>query len=395
MAYGSYGPPREDAVWDAIEQARDEDMAASDSHDSHIGIGNQESQPDQHVHLITESVIPDPVPVIPDSVTPVGNHGITPSPTYFDVGAMLDGGIPAPPVPDICKRDDGVGLFYRRQYSVVFGDPESGKTLLTDHSTVEQLLAGGRVLRLDMDHNGPQSTISRLIDFGASEQALRDSDRFLYVEPEDRAHLYSIVDHMKVWKPTFVVIDSIGEMLPLLGADSNSADDFTRAHTGVIKPLMRTGAAIVGIDHLSKGADSRAYGPTGSAAKKRAIGGTSIRVKVDAAFTPGKGGSAWLSVSKDRHGGLRQACPAGDKEPLAGKFVLERRGDSVRGRVRAPISDERNPEESAPPEDVAAMAELVPPPDTLRDARSRLGWRADRTSRAYKAWRSEQKDDAA
>ncbi|WP_233266715.1 AAA family ATPase [Tomitella fengzijianii] len=380
----------DDAVWNQIEQARDADVPAGDSHDSHRGVGNHGIAPDQQVHPTPATVIPDPGTMIPDSLPPTGNQGITAPPTYFDVGAMLDGGIPAPPVPGICKRDDSIGLFYRRQFNVVFGDPESGKTLLCDHATVEQLQAGHRVLRLDLDHNGPASTISRLLTFGATEDMLRDPERFLYVEPEDRAHLYAIVEHMKLWQPEFVVIDSIGELLPLVGADSNSADDFTRAHTSVIKPITRTGACVVGIDHLSKGADSRAYGPTGSAAKKRAIGGTSLRVKVDSAFTPSKGGSAYISVSKDRHGGLRQACPAGDKEPLAGKFVLEVTDQGVRGRIRAPMHDERNPEEAVPPEDVAAMAALDPPPSTLRDARSRLGWRADRTSRAYKAWRQQQ-----
>ncbi len=411
MAYGSYNPPTAIAPgpggWTASQTAdpaeADHDLDAylervgedSVSRVSHIGVGKQGNTPDQGLSSATGDVFPSPGDVFPVSAPPVGKQETPDPPAYFDVAAMLDGGIPDPPVPGICKRDDGIGLFYRRQYNVVFGDPESGKTLLCDHATVEQLQAGHRVLRLDLDHNGPASTISRLLTFGATEAMLRDPERFLYVEPEDRAHLYAIVEHMKLWQPEFVVIDSIGELLPLVGADSNSADDFTRAHTGVIKPITRTGACVVGIDHLSKGADSRAYGPTGSAAKKRAIGGTSLRVKVDSAFTPGKGGSAYVCVSKDRHGGLRQSCPAGDKEPVAGKFVLEVTEQGVRGRVRAPMRDERNPEEAVPPEDVAAVDALDPAPTTVRDARVRLGWRTDRTSRAYKAWRRQQTEEVA
>lgn len=305
---------------------------------------------------------------------------------YVNIGALLDDGIPEPPTPEICKRSDDIGLFYRGQYNVVFGDPESGKTLLCDHATVEVLKAGGRVLRFDLDHNGVESTVNRLIGFGADESALRDPDRFLYVEPVDRAQAISVVDDMADWKPTLVVIDSVGELLPLFGAGSNSADEFTIVHSRVIKPLTLTGAAVVGIDHLAKGADSRAFGPTGTAAKKRAIGGTSIRVKVDSAFTPNKGGSAYLTIHKDRHGGLRRHSPSGDREPLAGKFVIL--GDQC--NVQAPMGDDRNPEEAADPDDVAAIADLDPPPTSARDARERLKWRDDRSRKAFRAWKDKQ-----
>lgn len=312
--------------------------------------------------------------------------GVHPDPSqcgYIDVATLLDAGIPEPPAPDICLRRDGVGLFYSGQYNVVFGDPESGKTLLCDYATVQVLAAGGRVLRLDLDHNGPQSTISRLIDFGADEDTLRDPDRFLYVEPADRVQMAAIVEHQEVWKPALAIVDSIGELMPLYGAGSNSADEFTDVHSRVIKPLTRTGACVIAIDHLSKGADSRKFGATGTAAKKRAIGGTSIRVSVDSAFTPDKGGSAYLAIHKDRHGGLRRRSPGGDKEPLAGKFTILGNEQFV----SAPMPDEHNPSEQADPEDVAAVAALDPPPKSARDTKSRLNWRDERARLAYKTWK--------
>ncbi|MBF6286915.1 recombinase RecA [Nocardia cyriacigeorgica] len=278
-------------------------------------------------------------------------------------------------------------MFYRGQYNVVFGDPEGGKTLLTDYATERELAAGGRVLRIDLDHNGPHSTIGRLVAMGADPAALRDPARFLYIEPDDRLTLMNVCAHMKDWRPTFVVLDSIGELLPLFGSSSNSADEFTLCHRGVIKPLVKTGACVVGIDHLSKGSESRAFGPGGTIAKIRAIGGSSVRVKVDATFTPGKGGSAYLSINKDRHGGLRAHCPVGDREPLAGKFTLWPTDDGrLSAAVKAPSADDRNPEESAPAEDIAAVAALDPPPESARDARARLKWKDTRARAAYKAW---------
>ncbi|MEU9805174.1 hypothetical protein [Mycobacterium sp. NPDC050853] len=107
-----------------------------------------------------------------------------------------------------------------------------------------------------------------------------------------------------------VTIDSLGEVLPLFGANSNNADDFTKVHATVISPLAKAGAAVLAVDHLPGNADSRQYGPTGTNAKNRAVGGTSVRVTNSRPFVPGQGGAATLELFKDRHGGIRQHLPA-------------------------------------------------------------------------------------
>ncbi|MGW3542047.1 AAA family ATPase [Nocardia niigatensis] len=326
-----------------------------------------------------------PAPEQPDECTPSAPE-VHREYGFFDVAAMLDGTMPEPPTPSLCYRDDGIALFYEGQLNVLFGDPECGKTLLTDHATAEALRGGGSVLRLDLDHNGPQSTINRLITFGAPVDALRDPTRFLYVEPEDRAHMDYIVKRMETWRPTLVILDSLGELLPMFGSNSNSADEFTACHSRVIKPLVQGGAAVVAIDHLSKGADSRAYGPGGTMAKKRVLGGSSIRVKVDVPFTPGKGGSAYLALNKDRHGGLRKNCPVGDREPLVGKFVLHPTAEGVTATIKAAKEFEKNPEEAAPAEDLAALAELDPAPKSARDVKARMHWGDARSRTAFRSW---------
>ena len=47
-----------------------------------------------------------------------------------------------------------------------------------------------------------------------------------------------------------------------------------------------------------------------TAAKRRAVGGVSIRVTIKEQFAPGRVGSAYLALNKDRHGGLRRHCLA-------------------------------------------------------------------------------------
>lgn len=319
---------------------------------------------------------------------------------YVDVAALLAGDLPPAPRPVYGRRDDSHALFYARQVNMLFGDPESGKTWVALAATAELLRsrnASGRVLVVDLDHNGAAATMSRLLALGVDKDALSDRSRFLYVEPEDALHVAGVVADMEVWAPDIAVVDSLGELIPLYGSNSNSADDFTTVHARVLKPLARS-AAVLLIDHLAKGDASRAFGPGGTGAKRRAIGGTSIRVRVKEAFTPGKPGSAYLTVNKDRHGGLREHCPTGDREPLAGVFHLDVfAGGVLEARIAAPKAGD-----SAPPDfgiatgtdparlaaDVSALDALDPPPKSQRDVAARMGWGGGRAADALRAWRS-------
>lgn len=327
----------------------------------------------------------EPFPV---SVPPVSETGNAAVPLYADVAALLDGTMPEPPAPEILGRSDGRGLFYAGQVNLVFGDPESGKTWVALAAAAEALRAGQTALVLDLDHNGVQATVQRLLMLGAPVTALRDPQSFRYVEPEDHLHLADVVADVIPWRPDVTVLDSIGELLPLFGASSNSPDDFTMVHARVMKPLAaKAGSALIAIDHLAKNQESRAQGATGTSAKRRAIGGASLRVKLLDAFTPGRGGACLLTIHKDRHGGLRAVSPVGDQEPVAGTFRMTTLDGATSWRVYAPEGGERNPEETAPPEDVAAIEALSPRPETVREARERLGWNMGRTVDAMRAWR--------
>ncbi|WP_228811065.1 AAA family ATPase [Nocardia farcinica] len=320
---------------------------------------------------------------------------------YFDVAALLDGTLPEPPQPVYGTRTDARALFYAGEVNALFGDPESGKTwvALTAAREVLSEHGHGRVLVIDLDHNGAVATVSRLLALGTGPSVLADRERFLYVEPDSRTHLLAIIADMHLWAPDVVVLDSLGELLPLFGSSSNSADEYTTANSAVLKPLSKTGAAVLVIDHLAKGAESRKLGPGGTTAKRRAIGGVSLRVTVQEAFTPGKGGSAWLTVNKDRHGGVRQHCPVG-REPVAGRFEL--RPHAADGLLEAVIHAPR--EGDQPPSfdilgqfnsggnlagDVVELSKLDPPPRSKRDVQERMGWGSDRAYKALKAWREE------
>lgn len=306
---------------------------------------------------------------------------------YANVAELIDSGDIEPAQPTVGIRTDGVGLVYRAQFNTFFGNPESGKTLLALCILVDELNRGGSGIIIDLDHNGASGTISRLIAMGADELTLRDPEHFRYCAPEDADQLAAIVEDTRTWEPVMVLLDSIGELLPLYGASSNSPDDFTRVHSLVIKPLINSGAAVVGIDHLAKNVESQAYGSTGTAAKKRVVGGTSLRVTVIDPFKPGFGGKAQLTINKDRHGGLRAASPAEEREPLAATFQLSNSNGDIRWEIIAPAAGERTATPDVSSADIRDMLALDPPPLSQRDVKDRLGWGSTRALRALREYR--------
>jgi hypothetical protein len=194
---------------------------------------------------------------------------------------------------------------------------------------------------------------------------------------------------LKEWAPDVVVVDSIGELLPLMRLSSNSPDDFTIAHAAVLKPMAMAGSCVVAIDHLPKNLENRQSGPTGTAAKRRAIGGVSLRVTVDTQFTPGQGGKACLSVNKDRHGSVRRNCPVEPgKEPIAGWFKIEAKDDCIAWSIESPQRGDTAPADRVDPRDLKTLNEMDPPPTSVRDVKQRCNWRTDRAMSVLRAWRS-------
>lgn len=288
---------------------------------------------------------------------------------YADIAALLSGDLPPSPSPSVLNCSDGVALFYEGQVNLLFGDPESGKTWVALAAVAEALRVGDTAAVVDIDHNGAEAIVTRLLQLGAPKEALTDRHRFCYLDPDSVGHLRAAVADLASWTPRVVVIDSTGELLPMFGANSNDADDFTRVHGEVLKPLAKAGACVLLIDHLAKSSDSRAMGSTGTAAKKRVIGGTSMRVTVVEQFSPGNGGACQLGIAKDRHGGLRaKRATDGNKEPIAAVFRLFGDDPLKAFEVFAPRSGQRNVEELAKQDLVDKLLALDVLPSTGAEA---------------------------
>ncbi|WP_234821146.1 AAA family ATPase [Mycobacteroides abscessus] len=270
---------------------------------------------------------------------------------YVDVAAIITGGVHTPE-PDTLALEAGGHLFYSGQFNLIHGDPESGKTWLCLTAVACALAAGGNAAIIDLDHNGAHSIISRLQQLGTDNDVLANQHRFRLAEPDTSGELQHIVKDLVAFGPAVVTIDSLGEVLPLFGANSNSADDFTKVHATVISPLTKAGIAVLAVDHLSKSSDARQFGPTGTNAKNRAVGGASVRVTNTRPFVPGKGGAATLELFKDRHGGIRQHLPTPNgSKSVIGTFTLA--VDDETGELHYTITqDGTGPSEAKPGRDM-------------------------------------------
>lgn len=331
------------------------------------------------------------VAVVPGTGSPkYDNAPVTYTPSlYADITAVLDGTLEAPQ-PTVGRREDGFNLFYPATTNGLVGAPESGKTLFALCVLADELFAGNRVLVIDVDHNGAAATVARLRSFGVSENTLKDPALFRYASPEDKDELLAVVNETHLWKPTAVLVDSVGEVLPMFGASSNNGDEYTAVHRQVFTALANSGASVVLIDHEPKSDGAAEYGAGGTMAKKRAIDGALYRVKVKQPFAPGAGGKAVLSILKDRHGAIRAASLVGvsSREPVAATFHLKA-GEATHWTFYAPTeADNLKADKLA--QDVATLEALHDPPVSVRDITKRTGIPKDRAMYALRAYKNKQ-----
>jgi hypothetical protein len=310
---------------------------------------------------------------------------------YVNVRQLLGDGLQLP-APDVLPFSDDFCLFYSSSFNLIYGDTESGKTWLCLAAVASVLHDGGTATIIDLDHNGAPALIGNLIKLDVDAEILQDPRRFRLSEPGDRLDLVEVVQDQAVANPDIVILDSLGEILPLFRANSNSADDFTAVHAEVIKPLTRNGASVLVVDHLAKNADSRNFGPAGTAAKLRAIDGIAVRVDAEWQFTPGKGGTAKLQVQKDRYGGVRRNYPNSSK-PVIGTFELIADGDALGYTFHSAqivsLAEAGSENEKRLAEDVAKLREVYTTKPTVREARETLKCSQRRALRAVNAFTTE------
>ena len=241
--------------------------------------------------------------------------------TFSDLSWVLTGERRPPLQPEYLHTDLGHALFYAGRINGMFGDPETAKSWISQTTIVQALHRGDRCVYLDIDHNGAEEIAERLMLLGANPTKIGDPAWFRIYEPEDRNGLIAFLTEMARWQPRVAVIDSLGELMPMLGAKSIDNDELTTAMRAVLKPLAhKIGACVITIDHLPKGQDSRGSGyAIGGIAKKRIIDGAYFSCEAIDPPAPGHIGKIRLTIEKDRHGQVR----ANATGRIAGDYIID------------------------------------------------------------------------
>lgn len=270
-----------------------------------------------------------------------GPTATTPNPSGLVDMTWVNGGNP-PHVdpPTICRRTDGTALFYAGKVNGIFGDPECGKTWLAQTAIVETLNNGGTTAMIDVDHNGPNHTAARLVLLGARLEHIADPTRFRYYQPDDGDQLRAAVDDVVRTPPDVVLIDSLGETFPMLGANTNDGDEITNAMRLICTRPADAGSCVITIDHLPKSAEARSTGyAIGSIAKKRMIRGSYLRAEARTQPAPGQIGRITLRIEKDTSGELRKTSGGG----YAGTLTLDSTRSESHGITTWTIGREETP----------------------------------------------------
>ena len=254
--------------------------------------------------------------------------------TYLD-------GTYRPEVATLLQRDDGIGLLYPGHTHSIHADSESGKSLIMQAEVSHQLNQGQWVAYLDFESDAA-SVVRRLIDLGTDPEAIRQ--RFDYIRPEvapaagtpERAAWLALLQR----RYALVVLDGVTEAMDVLASRTPGQDlneriaSFLRRYPTLL--AMRTGAAVVLIDHVVKSTETRGRHAIGGQHKLNGLSGAAYTVEVKTQPRRGHVGEIRLYVAKDRPGGVRANCPPPRTDRLQLAAVV--RIDSTTDRLQVTIS---------------------------------------------------------
>ena len=221
----------------------------------------------------------------------------------LDLTAVLEGRDSEKP-PEILRREDGVCLIYAGKLHSGSGEPEGCKGWFALQGCSELILAGRPVAYIDFEDD-EATIVWRLLALGCSPAQI--AEWFRYVRPHEpltdpaRADLDDVLSH----QPDLVVIDGVTEALTIFGLDLNDNADSARFYELLPRPIVRNGAAVLLIDHVTKDRESRGRYAIGAQHKLAGVD-VAYGLEVVEPFGRGRDGLVKVTVAKDRPGHVRR-----------------------------------------------------------------------------------------
>lgn len=257
-----------------------------------------------------------------------------------DLGPVLRGEV-TEPAPSMLQRADGKALIYPGKLHGLHADSESGKTWLALVLAAERMQAGETVMYLDFEDTA-SGIIERLRALDVEDDVIRE--HFIYLGPDDPpsdsriAHLTSTARGQGV---TVAILDSVTQAMNLLGLSLYNNDDYAKFVQRLVRPLARTGAAVLLLDHVTKDPQDRPRGPIGGVHKLNCIDGAVYSLTNSRPFGRNRTGMSVVKVEKDRPGHVRAFAGEGRKASVAlfeAQGLIKADGDHMQARLKLPGS---------------------------------------------------------
>jgi bifunctional DNA primase/polymerase-like protein len=284
-----------------------------------------------------------------------------------DLTTYLDGTW-VPEQPTMLTREDGIGLLYDGRVHSVYGESESGKSLILMAEAVRLMQDGHDVLWVTLDSDAGED-VSRALSFGCPPEVI--AKHLDYRQPDGPAISSPSFAEMFTGSYKLAVIDGVTVAIQLLGQSGNKGDPndaIVRFFKIFPRRLAkRTGAAVVLIDHVSKDSDARGRFAIGGQAKMSEVDGANYIVEPVAPPVKGGIGKISLRVAKDRPAGVRRHCGAWrakDRTQEAAVIEVDSREEITRFRIHPPdtvitqIDPFEIPESRAPERPELAMTAI-------------------------------------
>jgi hypothetical protein len=226
----------------------------------------------------------------------------------IDLTALIEGGDLEQPA-ELLTRTDGQSLLYRGKLHSTSGEPEAGKGWLATAGSAECLAAGEVVIYIDFE-DSPQTLVQRLLALGV--QADHITAGLLYIRPDEPFTDISSAELQQAIarQPALAILDGVTEALALQGLDLGDNTDVAKWLELLPRPLSRSGAAVVLIDHVVKSREDRGRYAIGAQHKLAGVD-VAYTLEVIEPFGRGRQGLSKIKVQKDRPGHVRQHAHEG------------------------------------------------------------------------------------
>lgn len=194
-------------------------------------------------------------------------------------------------------------VLVRGRIHMLYGEPESGKTIIALSWILHCISLGLDVLYID-EETGLHSVAKLLIDMGADPDLVDKHVHYFPFPGIDREAYAALLMYADFLEPAYCLFDSLTDMLSVAGLDENSGIEVTGWMLDVAQALARRGyqPAVTLVDHVTKDTANIKYSVASRA--KKAKSDVLWYVEKQADFDPTKTAPVDLHRHKNRPGVL-------------------------------------------------------------------------------------------